>query len=416
MVASNHADRAGKGAALLVGGGPGRDYPSVRSLREHGVRTIFARTDSASPVPASRFCDEAHLLPSPREDVDAFRRGLLDLSARSDVVTVVPTREECVYLLSKYRDSFREHATFVVPPFEVLRSAQDRLRLIEEARNAGVPVPDTRLLTEGRDWSRRSVVKSRYNLLANAYDEAIPPGRVDVVKSIRHLEPGTRPDVEAICEEMGHVPIVQEFVPTDDEFVFAALYDRGDPLATFQHRQVRGESYLGGGGVYRKSVYFEELEAVGERLLDHLDWHGLACIEYMRDADTGEFVLTEVNPRTWKSMSVAVRAGADFPYYYWLAANGSREAIDAEYDRGVGTHSVYGEAHYVAELLRARSPHVERPSIPATSLALLSSLVRDPHFDCTRIDDPGPFVHGLLKQVRNVLGGVGRGHRFRGSR
>jgi len=48
-------------------------------------------------------------------------------------------------------------------------------------------------------------------------------------------------------------------------------------------------------------------------LLDWLDWHGLACIEYIGDADTGEFVLVEINPRMWQSLAGAVAAGADFP-------------------------------------------------------------------------------------------------------
>ncbi|WP_205254036.1 MULTISPECIES: carboxylate--amine ligase [Halostella] len=391
------------GAAVLVGGGPGRDYPCVRSLKERGITTIFACTDAKSPVCASRYCDETQLIPSPREDLHAFKDALLEIAARREVKTIVPTREDCVHVLSKYLDAFEGRVSLVVPPFQTLRTANDRLRLAEAAEEAGVPVPETRLLTEVDDWSRRSIIKSRYNLLTEENAEGVPRGQVETVKAVTHLDPGERPDVEGICEEMRHVPIVQEFVPTDDEFVFAALYDRGEPLATFQHRQVRGDSYVGGGGVYRKSVFDRDLQTTAERLLDHLDWHGLACIEYMRDANTGEFVLTEINPRTWQSLSAAVHAGADFPLYYWLAAAGRAAAIDPAYELDAGTHSLYGELQHFLSLFGDGSPHVERPPVAATGLAILSSLYEDPYFDYTRLDDPGPFFSGASLVARNLL-------------
>jgi predicted ATP-grasp superfamily ATP-dependent carboligase len=390
-------------AAVIVGGGPGRDYPCVRSLGERGVRTVYARTDLKSPIPASRFCDETRRLPSPKEDLPAFRDGLLGLAARRDIETIVPSREDSVYVLSKHLDRFEEHVSLVVPPFETLRRAHDRLRLAEAANEAGVPVPDTRVLTEVDDWERPSIVKSRYNLLTPDYVEGFPDGKVDLVKSVSHIEPAVRPDVEGLRTEMRHEPIVQEYVPADGEFVFGALYDRGEPLSTFQHREIRGDSYLGGGGVYRKSVRIDELQRVAERLLDHLEWHGLACIEYMRDANTGEFVLTEINPRTWQSLSAAVHAGADFPYDYWLAAADRAERIEAGYERDAGTHSLYGEFEHVLSLFRDRSPHVDHPPIGSTVGEILVSLYEDPHFDYIRLDDPGPLVSGVGSLLRRAL-------------
>jgi predicted ATP-grasp superfamily ATP-dependent carboligase len=396
---SRQRDRS---AAVIVGGGPGRDYPTVRSLSERGVRTIYARTDEKSPVPASRFCDETVDLPSPTTGLAAFRDALLGLAARRDVATVIPSREDSVYILSKYADRFSEHVSLVVPPFETLRRAHDRLRLAEAATAAGVPVPETKLLSDVEDWDTPSIVKSRFNILTPDYVDGFPSNEVAMVKSVQHLDPGERPDIDAIRAEMRHEPIVQEFVPTDGEFMFAGLYDHGEALATFQHRQVRGDSYLGGGGVYRKSIYDEELQQVADRLLRELDWHGLACIEYMRDANTGEFVLTEINPRTWQSLSAAVRAGADFPYNYWLAAMGEADSIDPSYDLGVGTHSLYGEFEHLHSLFHDRSPHAERPPVVATLGAILASLYAEPAFDYTRLDDPGPLVSSAAFVCRNL--------------
>lgn len=389
--------------AVVPNGGPSRDYTCVRSLKRRGVAPLFAHTDTKSVVLSSRYCGETLPLPSPTEALPAYRDALLDVAARPDVETIVPTREVVVYLLSKYSDSFRDHVSLVVPPFETLRTATDRLRLADAAEKARVPVPETRLLTEVDDWDRRQIVKSRCNLLVEECVDGFSSQRAGSVDTVKHLPPGERPNVAKIIEEMDHVPITQEFVPTDGEYVFAALYDHGEPVATFQHRQIRGDSYIGGGGVYRKSVFVEELETVARRLLDHLEWHGLACIEYMRHATTGEFVLTEINPRMWKSLPTAVRAGADFPAYYWLAATGRVDTIEPGYDLGVGTHSLYGEVNYLLNLLQDSSPHVDRPGISSTVRSVLSSIYEEPSFDYTRLDDPGPFLRGAALVLRNLL-------------
>jgi hypothetical protein len=155
--------------------------------------------------------------------------------------------------------------------------------------------------------------------------------------------------------------------------------------------------------VYRTSVYIDELQTVADRLLSELNWHGIACIEYMRHAETGEFVLTEINPRTWQSLSTAVRAGADFPHDYWLAAMGEPERIDPTYKLGVGTHSLYGEFEYVHSLFRDRSPHTERPPIAPQLWAVLTSLYDEPAFDYTRLDDPGPLVDSVGFVLCNLL-------------
>ena len=376
-------------------------YACVRSLGRRDIRTVLAAEGPDVPASASRFCDEVAVIPCPKDDLLAFVDGLLDLAARHDVQTIIPTRPEDSYVLSKYRAQFEEHVTLPVPSFETLQAVYDRFQLYEAATKADVPVPETRPLSAVEQLDGDSIIKSRYNVLAEEFHDDYSAGESTVVKDVQHIRPDENIDRAAIRAEMGHDPIVQEFVDYDEEYMFAGLYDHGEPVATFQHHQIRGNSYTGGGGVYRRSVAEPELEAVAHRLLDQLDFHGLACIEYMRDAETGEFVLTEINPRMWQSLPSTVRAGADFPYYYWLLATGRPERIDPSYDLGVGSHLLYGELGHLFSILRDDSPLVERPSLAATTREVLQSCYAEPSFDFLHLDDPGPFFSGL----RRVLPG-----------
>lgn len=372
----------------------------VRSLGSHGVHTIVvAERETATPF-SSRYCDEAVVVPSPREELLAYGDALLSIAKRPAVQTIVPTREEDAYVLSRRRDEFEPHVTTLWPSFETLATVHDRLRLAQAAADAGVPVPETQLLDEVDDWDRNQIVKPRYSILANAYSDSISPNVCDRAQSVTYLPRGIEPDRESLVAELrGAEPIVQEFVPSDGEYSFAALYEDGTPVTTYQKRHVRGKTYAGGPSVYRESVFLPQLQEYGRTLLDHLGWHGIAEVQFLRNANTDEFELLEINPIVWGSIPCAIRAGADFPHDFWLLATGNRDRITPGYTLGVSTHFLYGELGYLASVLRDEYPLVERPRFHSAVWDVVSSLIESRNFDHLRIDDPRPFVRGVFNAL-----------------
>lgn len=385
--------------SVLISASPlPHSYACARSLSKNGVHTIVAAEDKRLPTFASRYCDEAVIIPPARGDLTAYKDALLGIAARSDVKTIVPIRPQDPYVLAKYREEFEQYVNVVVPPLDSLRTVHDRIQLAEAAEAAGVPMPETRLLDDVTDWNPELIVKSRFNLLASEYVDSYVPNESEIVKTITHLQPGEVPDIETIREQMKHTPIVQEYVRSSNEYVFGALYDRGEAVATFQHRQIRGNSYTGSGGVYRETVDIPELDDAGRTLLNEIEWHGLACIEYMEDAETGEFKIAEINPRMWQSLACAVHAGADFPLWYWLQGGGRTDLVEPGYEVGIGSHYLYGEAEHLLSVFREESPLVEKPSLTKTALEIARSCHSMPNFDYLRHDDPFP----LIREARNV--------------
>ncbi|ELY60739.1 carboxylate--amine ligase [Natronolimnohabitans innermongolicus] len=380
-------------------------YTCVRSLARRGLRPIVVSEHERVPAGRSRFCDEYVRICSPYEDLLGYRDELLTLAAQPRVRTILPLRPADPYVLTTYGEAFERHVSLCVPSAESLRRINDRVALYETAVDAGVPVPKTWRFEAFDGWDDAVVVKSRYNHLTAAQIPSYTESKSSTQSDVIHVPAGRDPDPEAIRSTMKHSPIVQEYVRNDDQYVFAALCDRGTTVATFQHRQIRGDSYTGGGGVYRESIDDPALERVGRRLLDALEWHGVACVEYAKDTATGEYKLLELNPRFWKSLPTAVRAGADFPAYYCHLATGRPPAINPGYKRGVSTHSLYGELHHLLSLRYDESAIVDRPSVPATAWRIIESCLRSPNFDMARLDDPVPFVCGLRWAARNAIRG-----------
>ncbi|ELY67290.1 carboxylate--amine ligase [Natrinema versiforme] len=373
----------------------------IRSLGKRGVPTVVATDDRNVPACSSRYCTESRLVPSPNDDLTAYKASLLSLAERPDIRTIIPVREEDIYVLSKFRSEFEEHVSVIAPSYGALRSVHDRYRLVEIADELGVSVPETRLLDEVDEWDDDLIVKPRFSILTSDYVDSHLTSRIDNMRGeTTFVEPGQKPDLDAIDRDMeGHTPIVQEAVPIEHEYMYSGLYDHGEEVASWQQRYLRRKTYGEGGSVYREAVFEPELADAGRKILDHLDWHGTACIEFMKDANTGEFKLTEINPRLWLSVPCAIRAGADFPYYHWLLAMGARERIDPGYELGVATHSLYGELSYLKSVLSEDYPSTERPSVPAACASVLASCIDRPQFDYVDRTDLKPFVKGLYNAV-----------------
>ncbi len=384
---------------------PAIDAPSsvacLRSLGRRGIHTIVVSESPSAPALHSAFCDEAVPVPGPAADLLDYRDALLTLARRDDVRSIVPVREADVYVLSAYRDAFAQHLKTPWPDIETLARVQDRCALFEAADRAGVAAPETGLLGETGDRTREWIVKPRYSILTDRYVDCGPAECV-APPTTTYVPPGTEPDVEGLTAEMGHEPICQEYVRTPHEYGFFALYDEGDPIATFQHRQRRGYSYAGGPSAFRESVEIPALEEAGLALLDELDWHGLAMVEFLRDEETGEFKLMEINPRFWSSLPFTVQAGVDFPYYYWKLCNGGCERVPAEYDVGVAGHLLRGELLYLYSIVAHDFELVDRPSFPVALGSVLRSLVSHPRFDYLQREDPRPF----LRDLRNAVGSI----------
>ena len=388
-----------QGSLLIPTGRQMKSYACMRSLNRKGVHTIVASEHEQLPHFSSRFCSERIQIPSPSTDLIAYKDALLEIATRPDVRSAVPVRECDVYVFAKYRSEFEDHVSLVTPRLEVLRKAHDRLQLATEAEKAGVPVAETRLLSDVDEWNFDAVVKSRFNILTDEYVEGCSPAEAKEVKDVRFLTAGDDPDMEAIRKAMDHDPVVQDFIPEADKHLYCALWNHGEPVATYQHKQIRKNSWVGGGGVYRESVYSEAVEDAAYDLLSHLDWHGFACIEYVQDEETGEWKFLEINPRIWQSLPEAVRADADFPYYYWLCAQGNPERIDPEYETGVACHIAYGELAHLLSVLRDESPFIERPSFGGTLWDIAVSCLLNPRFDYIRLDDPRLFLSAVQETL-----------------
>jgi len=91
------------------------------------------------------------------------------------------------------------------------------------------------------------------------------------------------------------------------------LYERGRMAWHFVHERLHEWPLTGGASTLRRAAGAEtELVELTRRLLDRLEWHGVAMVEWRR-AEDGTLNLMEINPRLWGSLPLTIAAGVDMP-------------------------------------------------------------------------------------------------------
>ena len=122
-------------------------------------------------------------------------------------------------------------------------------------------------------------------------------------------------------------PQVEEYVEGDG-WGCSCFYWHGTKITSFTHRRLREKTSTGGTSTYREMAANELLEQYTKQILDSINWHGFAMVEFKVDPKSGQVWFIEVNPRLWGSFPMAVNAGVEFPYIAFLCtASGSEFAL-----------------------------------------------------------------------------------------
>lgn len=253
-----------------------------------------------------------------------------DFNAVTDVCTDAGTGEDekpvlvavgidTLLAVSEYRGLLEPHVNLIVPSLESLEIANDKGRLVDIAKQAGVPCPETTSMSINENVEQLSDRISYPVVIKYRKGEALklkPAQRYKIVG-----------DREAFIEAYSHMhsvqelPLVQEYIHGEG-FGVSAVFDRnGEPLEIFCHKRIREYPVSGGPSCFCESIWDDRLVDYAIRLLKELNWRGVAMVEFKGDLETGVYLM-EINPRFWGSLPLSIISGCDIPFAIYRAASG----------------------------------------------------------------------------------------------
>ena len=325
----------------------------------------------------------------PLTDPAGYAADLGRLARQDGTAVLLPLTDASVEAVLEHRGAFPTTVALPFPDLATYRAASDKAHVLAVAETCGFSAPETRILA----------TPSAFVPDAALFPAVVKPHRsvVRVGGIRRKLTVVPVGDAAACRRALAALPaaafpvLLQRWVAGVGEGFFALRWN-GRTIAMFAHRRLREKPPSGGVSVYRESIALEEqLAGPGVRLLDALDWQGVAMIECRREEGTGRQMVMEVNGRFWGSLQLAIDAGVDFPSLLVRCAAGETVPQCPDYRVGIRSRWLWGDVDHLYLRLRDGGGRLR---------ALLDFLSVHPgrhRSEVWRWRDPVPFVVETLQ-------------------
>jgi len=308
--------------AIVTDGQWRKSVCAIRSLGRAGYRVIVLGDSCFTTGFYSKHTGKRLKGPTAEKDWDGFAKLLQEacVATGGKPAVILPMEDEsCEWLL---KNAFRlpQNVKFLLPDPSAFDIASDKARTAMLAEECGIPCP--------KSYAPEDISALRDLVRTHETDKfVLKPRQSSGSSGIVYGGEILSIDLEHHWAEHGPL-LFQERIPSDGTaFGVSLLYDSlGVHVASFEYRRLRQYPVSGGPSTQRISVPLSDLTSLSRRLVERLNWRGVAMVEWKLDPRTGEPLMLEINPRFWGSLALAVRAGVDFPRLYADAALGRASA------------------------------------------------------------------------------------------
>lgn len=308
---SQRGDRPG---AVVIGG----DYQGlgiVRSLGRMGV-PVCVIDDEHSISRFSRYATFS-IRAADLRNADTTVELLLQLGRRLNLRgwVLYPTRDEGVAALSTHRTALAEIFRVPTPDWNVIQFTSDKRKTYQLAKELGIPIPETWFPLSEEDLGQivsafplalKPAIKENF-FYATGAKAWRANDRAELLTLYRRGVSLVRP---------GEI-LIQDLIPGDGshQFAYCAFFKDNKAVCSMVTRRRRQHPHeFGRASTFVETIDMSALEALSERFLRAIHYHGLVEIEYKLDPRDGQFKLLDVNARTWGYHTLGAAAGVDFPY------------------------------------------------------------------------------------------------------
>lgn len=239
---------------------------------------------------------------------------------------IFPTDDIAVAALARNWDELSESHVLTTPSWDVTRMAYNKILTYRAAQACGVPIPETYfpksfdgLMEATRDLEFPMILKPA--VMHRFY-------RVKRTKVLVVPDPGAL--ATAYQEMIDVIPprevMVQDLVPGGAEHLYSlgALVHKGEIIAGFTARRKRQIPMdFGNASTFVETCDIPQLATQGSKILRHINYTGLAEVEFKYDMRDRQYKLLEINPRLWKWHSIAEGLDINLPLLQFRLANGA---------------------------------------------------------------------------------------------
>lgn len=295
-----------KKCVIIFDASPRHTIEIVRSLHKKGIKIVAFASENLVPVKYSKYVSQFYRFSKPNNYSESM--NLINKLNKIQCEIIIPSGLWGFYFLSKYKKYFNVNVPVV--DFLTFNKAFDKRATIKESTKINIPVPKTMFITKREDLNK--IPKDfKFPIVLKAAEEW---GSVKYANNIEEVYDFFNLIEKQFPDQIknGKFPMVQEYI-NGEGYGYYALMDHGKLKADFMHKRLREFPPTGGPSSLAKSFYDYKLKEYGEKILKHMNWHGVAMVEFKKDNRDGKYKIMEINPKFWGSLALSKRSGIDFP-------------------------------------------------------------------------------------------------------
>ncbi len=227
---------------------------------------------------------------------------------------LIPIGAASVELFSINYSILEKFANVELPSRKIVTTAFDKFLVSQIAHSLGISTPETMTADE---WLFKSPKKPGSYVIKNRFEfgERLPTQYFQDSSLVTAYLKGTPKDLR---ENL----LVQTRILGRGEGFFA-VYKKGALVDGYTHKRIREIPIEGGSSTCAETSDALDTFQAGKLLLDSLEWHGPAMVEFKREVDSNSLFLMEVNPKFWGSLELGIAAGLNFPKALLGTSNGA---------------------------------------------------------------------------------------------
>lgn len=303
----------------------------VRSLGRRGIPVILITPNQRDGVARSKYVKKTEVCPDIQNSEVILLEFFIELSRRYPGKNVLlPTVDECAYFVGKHHDQLSEYYLIPAPDSRAMNKVNNKRFQYEAAEQLGIPIPETyfpktvvdveilsRTITHypyvikpnvSFEWklaSARSGARGKKGLRANNAEELIAAARAVFVQNQEFM--------------------IQELIGGRDDrlFTFLGFFSNDhQPVSWFIRKKIRQSPIDFGYCTMTESCHDPVVLDQSVRLLQAINYRGIAGVEWKLDPTTDTYKLIEINGRPVNTTGCAIASGVDLPAIAYFHAIG----------------------------------------------------------------------------------------------
>lgn len=372
---------------------------ATRALGKHKIQ-VFAGDQTAETLAgSSKYCYRRIVYPSPYLAPKHFISSLRQSVNVNRIDIILPMTDATTELVLKHRQDF-QNVIIPFPEISAYEAVTDKFSLSKTAERAGIPVPMT-LYCDTADAARHKATGISFPIVIKPIRSRIfNNGRIEIT-SVKYAR--SHAELNRVIKThdwlQNHPFMLQQYIEGHGQGIFL-LCDRGKLIAAFAHKRLREKPPSGGVSVLSKSVQIQKpLLDIAMKLLQPLQWHGVAMVEFKVTAD-GTPYLMEINGRFWGSLQLAVDAGVNFPFLLYKIACGQKVEPLSGFQTGKLCRWLLGDLDHLYLKLKSDSREYSLNEKFAAIGRFIVPWQPGMHYETNRLNDMRPFLFELKKYLR----------------